>query len=61
MHQDEQRSRRVTVQEGRYALFLVPGFLLVVLEALLPDAWVGALRRRRRALVKGAGQKGSKA
>jgi Ca-activated chloride channel homolog len=61
MHQDEQRSRRVTVQEGRYALFLVPGFLLVVLEALLPDAWIGALRRRRRAPVKGAGQKGSKA
>ncbi len=47
MHQDEQRSRRVTVQEGRYALFLVPGFLLLVLEALLPDAWIGALRRRR--------------
>jgi Ca-activated chloride channel family protein len=49
MHQDEQRSRRVTVQEGRYALFLVPAFLLLVLEALLPDAWIGALRRRRRA------------
>lgn len=48
MHQDEQRSRRVTVQEGRYALFLVPAFLLLVLEALLPDAWIGALRRRRR-------------
>lgn len=46
MHQDEQRTRRVTVQEGRYALFLVPAFLLLVLEALLPDAWVG---RRRRA------------
>lgn len=47
MQQDEQRARRVTVQEGRYALFLVPGLLLLVLEALLPEAWVGALRRRR--------------
>lgn len=54
MHQDEQRARRVTVQEARYALFLVPGFLLIVLEALLPDAWIGALRRRRPKLaVKG--------
>lgn len=57
MHQDEQRSRRVTVQEGRYALFLVPGFLLLVLEALLPDAWIGALRRRRAAPVVKKGTK----
>ncbi len=61
MHQDEQRSRRVTVQEGRYALFLVPGFLLIVFEALLPDAWIGALRRRRRAPAKGAAKKGTNA
>lgn len=47
MHQDEIRSRRVTVHEGRYALLLFPAFLLVVLEALLPDAWVGRLRRGR--------------
>ena len=60
MHQDEQRSRRVTVQEGRYALFLVPGFLLLVLEALLPDAWIGALRRRRRPTAAEARKKGPK-
>jgi Ca-activated chloride channel family protein len=48
MHQDEQRTRRVSVQEGRYALFLVPAFLLLILEALLPDAWIGAWRRRKR-------------
>ncbi|WP_157069249.1 VWA domain-containing protein [Sandaracinus amylolyticus] len=47
MHQDEQRTRRVTVQEDRYALLLFPAFLLFVLEALLPDAWTGRWRRRR--------------
>jgi len=61
MHQDEQRSRRVTVQEGRYALFLLPGFLLIVLEALLPDAWIGALRRRRRTATKAPEKKGTNA
>lgn len=48
MHQDEQRTRRVTVQEDRYALLLFPAFLLFVLEALLPEAWTGRWRRRRR-------------
>jgi Ca-activated chloride channel family protein len=49
MHQDEQRARRVTVHEDRYALVLLPAFLLVVLEALLPEAWIGRVLRRRRA------------
>jgi Ca-activated chloride channel family protein len=49
MHQDEQRTRRITVHEDRYALLLFPAFLLVVLEGLLPDAWIGRWRRRRRA------------
>lgn len=48
MHQDEQRTRRITVQEDRYALLLFPAFLLIVLEALLPEAWIGRWRRRRR-------------
>lgn len=48
MHQDEQRARRVTVHEDRYALVLLPAFLLVVLEALLPEAWIGRVLRRRR-------------
>ncbi|MFO0680837.1 MAG: VWA domain-containing protein [Sandaracinus sp.] len=47
MHQDEQRARRVTVHEDRYALALLPAFLLLVLEALLPDAWIGRMLRRR--------------
>lgn len=47
MHQDEQRARRVTVHEDRYALALLPAFLLVVLEALLPEAWIGRILRRR--------------
>lgn len=45
MHQDEQRTRRITVQEGRYALALFPAFLLLLLEALLPEGWLGRLRR----------------
>lgn len=47
MHQDEQRARRVTVHEDRYALALLPAFLLIVLEAVLPEAWIGRLLRRR--------------
>lgn len=48
MHQDEQRTRRITVQEDRYALLLFPAFLLIVLEALLPEAWIYGLGRRKR-------------
>ncbi len=48
MHQDEQRARRITVQEDRYALLLFPAFLLIVLEGLLPDAWIGGWRRKRQ-------------
>lgn len=46
MHQQENDSRRVTVHEARYALVMLPMFLLLVLEALLPDAWIGKRRRR---------------
>ncbi len=45
MQQVERKARRVTVHEDRYALILFPGFLLILLEGLLPDAWIG--RRRR--------------
>ncbi|MDQ3037540.1 MAG: VWA domain-containing protein [Myxococcota bacterium] len=48
MHQDEQRTRRIVVHEDRYALLLFPAFLLIVLEGLLPDAWIGRWRRRAR-------------
>ena len=42
----EQKARRVTVHENRFALVLLPAFLLFVLEGLLPEAWI--VRRRRR-------------
>lgn len=42
----ERKARRVTVHENRFALALLPGFLLIVLETILPEAWI--LRRRRR-------------
>lgn len=44
--QHENETRRVTIHEARYALALLPAFLLLVLESLLPEAWIG--RRRRR-------------
>lgn len=53
MRQEEQRTRRITVHEDRYALFLFPAFLLIVLEALLPDAWIGTSKRRRRGNEEG--------
>lgn len=48
MHQEEVRASRVTVHEGRYAIILLPAFLLLVLEALLPDAWVGRRRKKKK-------------
>lgn len=48
LHQSVQESRRVTVHENRYALVLLPGFLFLVLEPLLPEAWIGRRRRRSR-------------
>ncbi|MCG8557083.1 MAG: VWA domain-containing protein [Proteobacteria bacterium] len=46
MKQRELKARRITVHEERYALVLLPAFLLIVLEALLPEAWIG--RRRQQ-------------
>jgi Ca-activated chloride channel family protein len=39
MKQTELKARRITVHEERYALVLLLAFLLIVLEALLPEAW----------------------
>ncbi len=47
MKQSELEARQVTITEDRFALILLPAFLLLVLEGLLPEAWLG-LRRRRR-------------
>ncbi|MEM1415814.1 MAG: VWA domain-containing protein [Myxococcota bacterium] len=46
LEQGDDETRRITVHEERYALALLPAFLLLLLEALLPEAWIG--RRRRR-------------
>jgi len=35
------------VDEERYPLALLPAFLLLVLEGLLPTAFIGRRRRRR--------------
>jgi len=43
----ERKARRVTVHENRFALALLPGFLLLLLEAILPEAWIVRRRRRR--------------
>lgn len=51
MKQGESEARRITVHEDRYAIVLLPAFLLIVLESLLPEAWLPS--RRRRKLVGG--------
>jgi Ca-activated chloride channel family protein len=40
MKQQELKARRITVHEERYALPLLLAFLLLVLESLLPEAWI---------------------
>ncbi|HEY6879932.1 MAG TPA: VWA domain-containing protein [Polyangiales bacterium] len=39
MKQAENRARKVRIAEDRYALVLLPALLLLLLEALLPEAW----------------------
>lgn len=46
MKQAENRARKVSIAEDRYALVLLPALLLLLLEALLPEAWYA---RRARA------------
>lgn len=50
LRQHENEARRVTVHQARYPLALFPAFLLFVLEALFPEAWIG--RRKRRPAPK---------
>lgn len=49
LRRQDQEARSVTVHEPRYALVLLPAFLLLVLEGLLPEAWLGFRRRRSKA------------
>ena len=44
MKQAENRARKVSIAEDRYAFVLLPALLLLLLEALLPEAWY--VRRR---------------
>lgn len=48
MKQTELAARKITVHEERYAPILLLAFLLIVLEALLPEAWLA----RRRSEVR---------
>jgi len=48
LKQGERQSRQVTVHEDRYALALLPAFLFLLLEALLPEAFIGRRRRKKR-------------
>lgn len=47
LKQRERKARRVTDAEDRYALVLLPAFLLLVLEGLLPDGWLLGRRKRK--------------
>ncbi len=49
MKQSELSARKITVHEERYAPVLLLAFLLIVLEALLPEAWFA--RRREKELA----------
>jgi Ca-activated chloride channel family protein len=46
MKQSELKARKITVHEERYAAVLLLAFLLVLLEALLPEAWFGPRRSK---------------
>ncbi len=59
MKQSELKARKITVHEDRYAPVLLLAFLLVLLEALLPEAWFargrqGATRPEQRCDAQGA-------
>lgn len=47
MKQAELEARRITVHEERYAMVLLLGFLLILLETLLPESWLGRRITRR--------------
>ena len=47
LEKSEQKTRRITIHENRFALALLPAFLLLVLQALLPEVWL--FRRKKKA------------
>ena len=48
MKQSELKARKITVHEERYAAVLLLAFLLVLLEALLPEAWFGRRKAKEQ-------------
>lgn len=40
LHQSEQRARQITVHEDRFALVLIIVFFLLILERIVPEAWI---------------------
>ena len=50
LQQAENQARKITVREHHYLEALLPAFVLLLIEGLLPEAWLG--RRRRRARVR---------
>ena len=53
MKQAESKSRRVSIAEDRYLLALIPAFLLLLVEGILPE---GQNRRRRPGTSTGASE-----
>ncbi len=51
MKQAESKARKVSIAEDRYLLALIPAFLFLMIEGLLPD---GAWPRRQRRISAGA-------
>jgi Ca-activated chloride channel family protein len=49
MKQTELKARKITVHEERYAGVLLLGFLLILLEALLPEAWFARAAKKEAA------------
>jgi Ca-activated chloride channel family protein len=46
MKQAENQARKISIAEDRYALVLLIGFLLLLVEALLPEAWYARAARK---------------
>ena len=52
MKQSELDTRQVTITEDRYAFAVLPAFLFLLLEGLLPEAWIGRRRRLGAAVAR---------
>lgn len=55
MKQAENKARKVSIAEDRYAWVLLAAFLLLLLEALLPESYYAAFGARARRATSGSG------